>query len=59
MHHPRRVERMKAFSPMLQDQDFRLIVDDGNRGTIAVAMRAEAAETTVSVHLAHRALGNS
>ena len=54
VHHPRRVERMEAFAPMLQDQDFRLIVDARNRRTITVAMRPEATETTVLMGFDHR-----
>jgi hypothetical protein len=50
---------MKPFSPVLQDQDFRLIVDSGNRSTITMATRPEASQATVATHLIRGVLGNS
>jgi hypothetical protein len=59
VHHPRRVERVKAFAAVLQDHKFRPIVDAGNRGTITVATRPETSEATVSTNFIHDVLGNS
>jgi hypothetical protein len=56
VHHPRRVERMKPLAAMLHDQDFRPIVDAGNRGTVAIAMRPEASEAAIAAEFDQRGL---
>jgi hypothetical protein len=48
MHHPRRIERMESFAPVLQDQHFRPVVNRGNGGAVAIATRSEATDTTLS-----------
>jgi hypothetical protein len=58
MHHPRRVERMRSFAPVLQDHDFRLIVDPRNRGAMTISPRPKASKTTAWTRFHDFDLGN-
>jgi hypothetical protein len=39
---------MKPLAAMLQDENFGLVVDAGNLGAVAIAVRAKAAEATLA-----------
>jgi hypothetical protein len=48
---------MKALAAMLQDQNFGLVVDAGDLGAVAIAMRAKAAEAAPVAQIFAGAIG--